>query len=66
MAESSKEDKTDLDSPKSINPLQLVNVIHYEKVPFSSLMHVKIAIGSGKLQAMVDFGAMNNFIAERL
>lgn len=49
-----------------LNPLQLLNVIRSKELPYPGLLYVNINNVREKLLALVDSGAINIFIAEKL
>ena len=53
---------TDSDSPFRVNPLQMLNAISGENQSQKTLMHVQVLINGIRVKAMVDSGAMHNFV----
>ena len=50
-----------------VNPLQLVNAITTENPSsFKGLMYLKVMVNGHAVQAMLDTGATNNFVSQRL
>ena len=52
--------------PSSVNPLQLINAVRAERSAPTGLMYVKLRLDGQEVLAMVDTGAMHNFVAERI
>lgn len=71
MIEGSQDESQEEDSGKEnacmrLNPLQLLNAIRSEELPYSRLLYVNINIRGEKLLALIDSSVTNNFIVERL
>ena len=68
MAQDEEEDHGEIgDCPTRVNPLLLLNAISEEKkVQSKGLMYVAVKINGREILAMLDTGATNNFLAERV
>ena len=55
----------DIDTPITVNPLQLLNTIHIDAPVQREFMRVQVLVNGVLVKAMMDSGVTHNFVASQ-